>query len=114
MACRWSTCCQGRWRRNLVSISVTPSRDLLAASSPGFAFIVPAFVIMLALSWVYALFGSFAVARNSLYGIGPVVVGIFAVSVYRLAKGTIRNKVQVLIGSDRNGARCCSYRSGFG
>jgi len=64
----------------------------------GVCFIVPAFVIMLALSWVYALFGSFAVARDSLYGIGPVVVGIFAVSVYRLAKGAIRNKVQVLIG----------------
>lgn len=63
----------------------------------GVCFIVPAFVIMLALSWVYALFGSFAVARDSLYGIGPVVVGIFAVSVYRLAKGAIRNKVQVLI-----------------
>jgi chromate transporter len=64
----------------------------------GVCFIVPAFVIMLALSWVYALFGSFAVSRDSLYGIGPVVVGIFAVSVYRLAKGAIRNKVQVLIG----------------
>jgi chromate transporter len=32
----------------------------------GVCFIVPAFVIMLALSWAYALFGSFAVARDSL------------------------------------------------
>src|SRR6516162_6277990 len=36
----------------------------------GVCFIVPAFITMLALSWVYALFGSFAVARDSLYGIG--------------------------------------------
>jgi chromate transporter len=63
----------------------------------GLGFIVPAFLVMLALSWIYATFGSFAVARDSLYGIGPVVVGIFAVSVYRLAKGTIRNRLQVLI-----------------
>jgi chromate transporter len=52
----------------------------------GVCFVVPAFAIMLALSWVCTLLGSFAVARDSLYGIGPVVVGIFAVSVYRLAK----------------------------
>ena len=59
----------------------------------GLAFIVPAFLIMLVLSWVYETFGSFAVARHSLYGIGPVVVGILAVSVYRLARGTIRQQV---------------------
>src|SRR5690242_20166151 len=29
----------------------------------GVCFIVPAFVVMLALSWVYTIFGSFAVAR---------------------------------------------------
>jgi chromate transporter len=63
----------------------------------GLAFILPAFLIMLALSWIYGTFGSFAVARHSLYGIGPVVVGIFAVSVYRLAKGTIKDWQQVLI-----------------
>ena len=65
----------------------------------GLAFILPAFLIMLALSWVYETFGSFAVARHSLYGIGPVVVGVFTVSVYRLAKGTIKNWQQVLICS---------------
>jgi chromate transporter len=63
----------------------------------GFAFILPAFLIMIALSWIYETFGSFAIARHSLYGIGPVVVGIFAVSVYRLAKGTIKDWQQMLI-----------------
>ena len=63
----------------------------------GLAFILPAFLIMLALSWVYETFGSFAIARHSLYGIGPVVIGIFAVSVYRLAKGTIKDWQQALI-----------------
>jgi chromate transporter len=72
-------------------------RGIAGGIVAGLAFILPAFLIMLALSWVYGMFGSFAVARHSLYGIGPVVVGIFAVSVYRLAKGTIRSWQQVLI-----------------
>jgi chromate transporter len=63
----------------------------------GLGFILPAFLIMLTLSWAYDTFGTFAVMRNSLYGIGPVVVGIFAVSVYRLAKGAIRNWRQVIL-----------------
>jgi len=36
-------------------------------------------------------------ARNAFYGIGPVVVGIFAVSVYRLGKGTIKEFAQIVI-----------------
>jgi chromate transporter len=35
--------------------------------------------------------------RNAFYGIGPVVVGIFATSVYRLGKGTIRERSQIVI-----------------
>ena len=38
------------------------------------------------------------VARHAFYGIGPVVVGIFAVAVYRLARGTIRLRAQLVIG----------------
>src|SRR5215472_7232333 len=64
----------------------------------GLGFILPAFAIMLMLSWAYDQFGTFAVAPHSLYGIGPVVVGIFAVAVYRLAKGTVRSRLQALIG----------------
>jgi chromate transporter len=63
----------------------------------GLGFILPAFAIMLVLSWAYDRFGTFAVARHSLYGIGPVVVGIFAVAVYRLAKGSISGRLQPLI-----------------
>ena len=62
----------------------------------GLGFVLPAFAIMLILSWVYDQFGTFAVARHSLYGIGPVVVGIFTVAVYRLAKGTITGRPQTL------------------
>ena len=47
-------------------------------------------LIMLALSAAYDALGAFAVARHAFHGIGPVVVGIFAVAVYRLGRATIR------------------------
>jgi chromate transporter len=63
----------------------------------GFCFILPAFLIMLALATVYVMFGTLPSARNAFYGIGPVVVGIFAVSVYRLGKGAIKELSQIAI-----------------
>lgn len=64
----------------------------------GVCFILPAFLIMLALAVAYVAFGTLPSTRNAFYGIGPVVVGIFAASVYRLGKGTIRESSQVAIG----------------
>jgi chromate transporter len=58
---------------------------------------LPAFLIILALATAYVAFGALPSARNAFYGIGPVVVGIFAVSVYRLGKGTIKEFAQVVI-----------------
>ena len=62
----------------------------------GLCFMLPAFLIMLALATAYVAFGALPSARNAFYGIGPVVVGIFAVSVYRLGKGTIKEFEQVV------------------
>jgi chromate transporter len=63
----------------------------------GVCFMLPAFLIMLILATVYVAFGALPAARNAFYGIGPVVVGIFAVSVFRLAKGTIKELSQIAI-----------------
>jgi chromate transporter len=63
----------------------------------GLCFMLPAFLIMLILATVYVAFGALPAARNAFYGIGPVVVGIFAVSVYRLARGTIKDFSQIVI-----------------
>jgi chromate transporter len=63
----------------------------------GICFIVPAFLIMLALTTAYVIFGTLPSARNAFYGIGPVVVGIFAVSVYRLGRGAIKERSQIAI-----------------
>ncbi len=63
----------------------------------GLCFVLPAFFIMLVLTLVYATFGATPLMRGALYGLGPVVLGIFAVAVYRLGRNTITGLVQVLI-----------------
>jgi len=55
----------------------------------GVCFIVPSFVIMLALTLAYAQYGTFAAAKDVFYGLGPIVVGIFAVAVYRLGNKAV-------------------------
>jgi chromate transporter len=65
----------------------------------GICFIVPAFAIMLVLAGLYIAFGALPSMRNAFYGIGPVVVGIFAVAVYRLARGTMKERSQIAIAA---------------
>ena len=52
----------------------------------GLCFVLPGFAIMLALTVAYAGVGATPVMRGALYGLGPVVLGIFAVAIYRLGR----------------------------
>ena len=63
----------------------------------GLCFVFPAFVIMLALTIAYANFGVTPLARSALYGLGPVVIGLFAVALYRLAKTAATTVAEVII-----------------
>lgn len=63
----------------------------------GVCFILPGLAIILALSTAYGLFGALPAMRDAFYGIGPVVLGIFATAVYRLGKVSIKEFFQVLI-----------------
>jgi chromate transporter len=58
------------------------------ATLVGLAFIVPSFVMVLALSWLYVTFGGLPWMQALFYGIGAVVIAIIAVAAYRLARGT--------------------------
>jgi len=64
----------------------------------GIAFVLPAFVIMLALTIVYATFGVTPLARSALYGLGPVVIGLFAIALYRLGKTAASTVPEAMIG----------------
>ena len=64
----------------------------------GLSFVSPAFVIMLALTIGYATFGVTPLARSALYGLGPVVIGLFAIALYRLGKTAASTVPEAIIG----------------
>src|SRR5438034_9355320 len=55
----------------------------------GLCFVLPAFAVMLALTIGYATLGVTPLARSALCGLGPVVLGIFIVAVFRLARSAV-------------------------
>ena len=63
----------------------------------GLCFVLPAFGIMLVLTVVYAHLGATPIMRGGLYGLGPVVLGIFVVAVYRLSRSELSTLRQVMI-----------------
>ena len=63
----------------------------------GLCFVLPGFVIMLALTTAYAALGATPIMRGALYGLGPVVLGIYLVAVYRLGKAAVSTIVQALL-----------------
>jgi chromate transporter len=63
----------------------------------GLCFILPAFFIMLALTLLYSAYGALPVMRDAFYGLGPVVLGIFIVAVYRLGKAALQGLNQILL-----------------
>ena len=63
----------------------------------GVCFALPGFAVMLALTLAYASLGLSPVLRGALYGLGPVVLGIFVVAVYRLGTNALRTRTHTLI-----------------
>lgn len=56
----------------------------LGATLAGFAFILPSFIMVVLLAIVYSLYGSLAWIQAVFYGVGAAVVGIIALSSYKL------------------------------
>jgi len=61
----------------------------------GLCFVLPAFLIMLVLTWAYGQYVALPSLRSVFYGLAPVVVGIFAVAVWRLGRAAIKDGKQV-------------------
>jgi chromate transporter len=70
----------------------------------GLCFVLPAFVVMLALTIAYAYLGVTPLARSALYGLGPVVIGLFAIALYRLGKTAASTVPEAIIGIAAAGA----------
>lgn len=65
----------------------------------GICFVLPAFAIMLALTMAYAGLGVTPVARGALYGLGPIVLGLYAVALYRLGKTAMSSVPEAAIAA---------------
>ena len=77
----------GRAARDLpraTSTRASPGRTLVAL-----AFILPSFVMTLAISWLYVRFGGLPWMQAAFYGVGAAVIGIIALAAYKLAKLTM-------------------------
>jgi chromate transporter len=59
----------------------------------GLTFIIPAFFLMLGLSYVFVTYGDVAWVNAIFYGLGAAVVGIVAAAVIRIGKKALRNPV---------------------
>ncbi|SAL63822.1 chromate transporter [Caballeronia udeis] len=62
---------------------------VVGATVAGIAFVLPSFLMVVALGWAYAQFGGLPWMQAVFYGVGAAVVGIIAMSAYKLTRKTI-------------------------
>ena len=62
---------------------------ILGATAVGIVFVLPSFLMVLALSDAYVRFGGLAWMQHMFYGIGAAVIGIIARSAFKLTKLTL-------------------------
>lgn len=62
---------------------------VLGATAVGLAFVLPSFLMVLALSAAYVRFGGLSWMQGMFYGIGAAVIGIIARSAFKLTKLTL-------------------------
>jgi chromate transport protein ChrA len=60
------------------------------ATLTGVIFVLPSFLMVLALGWAYVAFGGLPWMQSVFYGVGAVVIAIIAFSAYRLATRTLK------------------------
>lgn len=62
---------------------------VVGATLAGIAFVLPSFLMVVALGWAYTQFGGLSWMQAVFYGVGAAVVGIIAMSAYKLTTKTI-------------------------
>src|SRR6476661_5884587 len=62
---------------------------ITGATLVGVAFVLPSFLMVLALGWAYQLYGGLPWMQAVFYGVGGSVIGIIAISTYKLTSKTL-------------------------
>lgn len=55
----------------------------------GVAFVLPSFLMVVALGWAYTLYGGLSWMQAVFYGVGAAVIGIITISAYKLTRKTV-------------------------
>lgn len=63
----------------------------------GMCFMLPAFLILIGLTLTYSAYGAIGLVQGALYGMGSVVLAIFAAAVYRLSRTALKGSAQIVI-----------------
>lgn len=63
---------------------------LLGASLVGGAFVLPSFLMVVAMGWAYVHFGGLPWMQAAFYGIGACVIGIISLSAYKLTRKMVQ------------------------
>lgn len=62
---------------------------ILGATLVGLAFVIPSFLMVLALGWAYLRYEGLSWMQAAFYGVGAAVIGIIALSAYKLTRKSI-------------------------
>lgn len=66
---------------------------VVGATLVGVAFVLPSFLMVLALGWAYIEYGGISWMQAVFYGVGASVIGIITISAYKLTQKTIGKNV---------------------
>src|SRR3954463_3939732 len=62
---------------------------ILGATLAGLAFVIPSFLMVVALGWAYVRFGGLSWMQAVFYGVGAAVIGIIAMSAKKLTQKSV-------------------------
>ena len=62
---------------------------ILGATLVGLAFVLPSFLMVVGLGWAYVHYGGLSWMQSVFYGVGSAVIGIIAISAYKLTRKTV-------------------------
>ena len=62
---------------------------ILGATMIGFAFVLPSFLMVVAIGWAYVRFGGIPWMQDAFYGVGAAVIGIIAICAWKLTTKNI-------------------------
>ncbi len=62
---------------------------ILGSALVGLAFVLPSFLMVVGLGWAYTLYGGLSWMQAVFYGVGAAVIGIIAISAYKLTRKTV-------------------------